>query len=145
MHPQNTQDQAPGEALVESLAHALAGHVRTVIDTAAAGLPSSAALRDPSGIANECEQGLVFNLRHGGGLDALAFDIVVRAALAAALPTTTTEWRVESESCEDEFGTDEAAARKWLIRCNTTRGWEPSVLMSRTVTTVSTPWREVTP
>lgn len=54
-----------------------------------------------------------------------------------------TQWRVESETTEDEFGTDEAAARQWLSECQSRPDWEPSVLMSRTVTTITTPWKEV--
>jgi len=77
-------------------------------------------------------------------------DIVLRAmGVPVVAPVvsaqTTTEWRVESENYEDEFGTDEAAARDWLRRCNMTPGWEASVLMTRTVTTASTPWQEVNP
>lgn len=53
------------------------------------------------------------------------------------------EWRVESESLEDEFGTDEEGARKWLVVCRTKPGWEPVTLMRRTVRTVVGPWEVV--
>lgn len=53
------------------------------------------------------------------------------------------EWRVESETLEDEFGTDEEGARKWLVVCRTKPGWEPVTLMRRTVRTVVGPWESV--
>lgn len=64
--------------------------------------------------------------------------------------TTTVEWRVESETTEDEFGTDETGAREWLaeVQRRVRDGvphWEPAVLMSRTVTVAVTPWTRVTP
>lgn len=53
------------------------------------------------------------------------------------------EWRVESETTEDEFGTDEDGARAWLAECAKRPDWEPVVLMTRTVTTDKTAWTEV--
>jgi hypothetical protein len=71
------------EALIDALAEAVAAHVRTVLDTDAAGLPYDAALRESTGVAAECERRVVHGLRHGGGLDAVAFDVVLRRALPA--------------------------------------------------------------
>lgn len=56
-----------------------------------------------------------------------------------------TEWRVESEDTEDEFDTDEHAAREWLATCNerAQRGdphWLPATLMRRVVTITATDW-----
>lgn len=76
-------DVVERDALTDALASALAHHVRTVLDTALAGLPSSAAVRESSGVATECERRVVHELRHGGALDALAFDVVVHRVLAA--------------------------------------------------------------
>ena len=58
--------------------------------------------------------------------------------------TITVEWRVESETTEDEFGTDEEAAREWLAHCDAMPDWEPVELLCRTVTVTTTPW-SVTP
>lgn len=60
---------------------------------------------------------------------------------------THVEWRVESETTEDEFGIDEAGARKWLaeVQQKVRDGephWEPAVLLRRTVTVTATPWTE---
>jgi hypothetical protein len=40
-------------------------------------------------------------------------------------------------------GAVERAAREWLDTCRSRPDWEPSVLMSRAVTTITTPWQEV--
>lgn len=53
---------------------------------------------------------------------------------------TFTEWRVETEDLEDDFGTDEAGAREWLAHCESNPDWAPAVLMSRTVITETTAW-----
>lgn len=60
---------------------------------------------------------------------------------------TRFEWRVESESTEDEFGNNEQQARDWLADINekVRRGepfWEPAVLRRRTVTTITTEWAD---
>lgn len=52
------------------------------------------------------------------------------------------EWRVESDSLEDEFDTDERAAREWLAHCKQNPDWEPAVLMKRTVTVERSAWEE---
>lgn len=67
-----------------------------------------------------------------------------------ALTTTRIEWRVESDTTEDEFGSDEAGARAWLaeVQRKVRKGephWGPAVLMSRTVTVVESPWERVIP
>lgn len=56
---------------------------------------------------------------------------------------TTVEWRVESETLEDEFGNDEKAAREWLARCRANPDWEPVVLRRRTVTVTTSDWEDV--
>lgn len=61
---------------------------------------------------------------------------------------TRIEWRVESETTEDEFGTDESAAREWLawVERQVREGvphWSPAVLMRRTVVVTETAWEEV--
>jgi hypothetical protein len=66
-----------------------------------------------------------------------------------AVVTTRVEWRVESDTTEDEFGTDEAGARQWLaeVQRKVRDGephWEPAVLMSRTVTVSESPWKPIT-
>lgn len=53
-----------------------------------------------------------------------------------------TEWRVESESTEDEFGTYEQDARDWVEHCRNNPDWEPVRLLSRVVTTHKTEWTE---
>jgi hypothetical protein len=53
------------------------------------------------------------------------------------------EWRVESETTEDEFGTDEEGAREWLARCQDNPEWEPVTLMRRTVTRDATAWEAI--
>jgi hypothetical protein len=56
---------------------------------------------------------------------------------------TRVEWRVESETLEDEFGTDEGAARRWLAITKQREDWEHSVLMRREVTITTSDWTEV--
>lgn len=51
-----------------------------------------------------------------------------------------TEWRVETDQTEDEFGTDEAGARDWLARTKDHPDWMPAVLMRRTVVTETSDW-----
>ena len=63
---------------------------------------------------------------------------------------TRVEWRVESETLEDEFGTDEVGAREWLaVVQQRVRDrepfWEPAVLMCRTVTTTTSDWTTAPP
>jgi len=53
---------------------------------------------------------------------------------------TRVEWRVESETTEDDFGADESAARAWLLTCAENPDWEPAVLMRREVTVSTTDW-----
>lgn len=66
-----------------------------------------------------------------------------------AVTTTSVQWRVESDTTEDEFGIDEAGAREWLaeVQRKVRDGephWEPAVLMKRTVTITEGAW-EVAP
>lgn len=56
---------------------------------------------------------------------------------------TTVEWRVETDQTEDEFGTDEQAARDWLARCKDHPDWRPAVLMCRTVTISTGEWTTI--
>jgi hypothetical protein len=51
-----------------------------------------------------------------------------------------TEWRVETDETEDEFGTDEAGAREWLASCRDNPEWLPAVLLRRTVVTEISKW-----
>lgn len=53
-----------------------------------------------------------------------------------------TEWRVETDGTEDEFGTDEQEAREWLELCER-KGWLPAALMRRTVTVEASAWERV--
>ena len=53
-----------------------------------------------------------------------------------------TEWRVETDQTEDDFGTDEAAARDWLAECENNPDWMPAWLLRRTVVTEITEWEK---
>jgi hypothetical protein len=54
--------------------------------------------------------------------------------------TTQTEWRVETDRTEDDFGADEDGAREWLARTEDHPDWLPAVLMRRTVTVETSEW-----
>lgn len=54
--------------------------------------------------------------------------------------SVTTEWRVETDQTEDDFGDDEKAARDWLAHCKDHPDWRPAVLLKRTVTVTETEW-----
>ena len=62
-----------------------------------------------------------------------------------SVTTTVTEWRVETDQTEDDFGTNEQHAREWLAYCESKPEWMPAVLMSRTVTTTTSAWTAAHP
>lgn len=84
---------------------------------------------------------------YGVSVYTLATEIVEALTAAGLLPEgeTRTEWRVESESLEDEFGEDEARAREWLAITLANPEWEPAVLKRRVVNVTTGPWTEVQP
>lgn len=53
-----------------------------------------------------------------------------------------TEWRVETDQTEDDFGTDEQGARDWLARCEVAPDWLPAVLKKRVVITEISNWED---
>lgn len=63
-----------------------------------------------------------------------------RLAQAQAPSEVSVQWRVETDTTEDEFGEDERDARAWLARCAANPEWEPATLMRRTVSTVTSEW-----
>lgn len=85
----------------------------------------------------------LYNTSINAALPEWAVDWIAAEAGAASLPfdvESRTEWRVESETLEDEFDTKEDEAREWLERCRLNPDWEPAVLMSRRVLTITEPW-----
>lgn len=54
-----------------------------------------------------------------------------------------TEWMVETEQTEDDFGTDEAGAREWLTRVEDNPEWLPALLRRRTVVVETSDWETV--
>lgn len=73
----------------------------------------------------------------------LADRLAARTAGERGLRGRCIEWRVETDTTEDEFGTDEQGARDWFARCKANPDWEPPALMRRTVVTESSEWVEV--
>ena len=58
--------------------------------------------------------------------------------------TERTEWRVETEMTEDDFGTDEADARRWAHYAIDARPtWAPVRLLKRTVIVEESDWEIV--
>lgn len=72
-------------APLDRAAEALHGHVRTALATVAAGLPSSRAMRDLTGVTASCEASVLGEVTHGGPLTRQGLDVAVRRAMSAAL------------------------------------------------------------
>lgn len=54
------------------------------------------------------------------------------------------DWAVETSQTVDNFGSNEAGAREWAVRCEEDREWRPVRLLRRTVTIETTAWEVVT-
>lgn len=103
---------------VERAADVLHRHIHTTLATVAAGLPSSRAMRDVTGVTASCEAAVLGEIANGGPLTRQGLDIAVHRAFVAACGREEFARAMDPDAFADHpvEARREAAALQWGAR-----------------------------